>query len=131
MSERNLEVVVAMSRALNEHRAEWIDFYDRAAQVHVPPGWLDDAVYSGHTGIEAVAALWTDSVREYRLEIEELIDAGQGVVGLFRFRSRLAGGGEWLAPPLGAVFYFRDGKVWRVLTYFSWSEALAVAGVEQ
>jgi hypothetical protein len=52
------------------------------------------------------------------------------VVGLFRVSSRLASGGRWLAPPLGAAFYIRDGEVVKVLMYFSWSEALDVAGID-
>jgi hypothetical protein len=131
MSRQDVETVRALSRAFNEGRHDWIDFYDARAEVHVPPGWLEDAVYSGHHGVEAVAALWTERVDEYRWDVEELIDAGDRVVGLFRFSSRMGNDSVWLAPPLGAVFYFRDGKVAKILTFFSWSEALAAAGVQQ
>jgi hypothetical protein len=131
MSGQDLETVRELSRAFNERRENWVDFYDAEAEVHVPPGWLEDAVYSGHDGVQEVAALWTDRVDEYRWDIEELIDAGDSVVGFFRFSSRMRNDGDWLAPPLGAVFYFRDGKVAKILTYFSWAEALAAAGVEQ
>src|SRR5690349_9390810 len=129
MSTQEVETVRALSRAFNERRKDWIDFYDPDAEVHVPPGWLEDAVYSGHQGVGAVAALWTERVDEYRWDIEELIDAGDCVVGLFRFSSRMRNDGVWLAPPLGAVFYFRRGRVAKILTYFSWAEALAAAGV--
>jgi ketosteroid isomerase-like protein len=131
MSGQEIETVRELSRAFNEQRDDWIDFYDAEATVHVPPGWLEDAVYSGHDGVAEVAALWTERVEEYRWDIEQLIDAGDCVVGLFRFSSRMRNDGVWLAPPLGAVFYFRGGKVANILTYFSWDEALAAAGVQQ
>jgi ketosteroid isomerase-like protein len=131
MSGQNVETVRALSRAFNEQSDDWIDFYDPQAIVHVPPGWLEDAVYSGHEGVAEVSALWTERVDEYRWDIEQLIDGGDCVVGLFRFSSRMRNDGVWLAPPLGAVFYFRDGKVAKILTYFSWDEALDAAGVQQ
>jgi ketosteroid isomerase-like protein len=130
MSREDVETVRALNRAFNQRRKDWIDFYDTDAELHVPPGWLEDAVYSGHRGIEAAAALWIETVDEYRWDLEDLIDAGDCVVGLCRFSSRTRNNGGWLAPPLGVVFYFRDGKVAKMLTYFSWAEALAAAGVE-
>ena len=131
MSGQDLETVRALSRAFNQRLSDWIEFYDADAEVHVPPGWLEDAVFSGHQGVEEVAKLWTDRVDEYRWDVEELIDAGDCVVGLFRFSSRMRNDGGWLAPPLGAVFYFRDRKIAKILTYFSWAEALTAAGLQQ
>lgn len=51
-------------------------------------------------------------------------------MGLFYFSSRNDDAAEWLKPPLGAVFYMREGKITRVLTYFSWAEALTAAGAQ-
>ena len=71
------------------------------------------------------------SVSEYRWDIEELLDAGDCVLGLCRFSSRMDSEGRWISPPLGAVFSMREGKVVRVCTYFSWSEARQAAGLEE
>jgi ketosteroid isomerase-like protein len=131
VSQEDLELVRQMNRAFNERRPEWVDYYTSDAEVRVPPGWLEDRVFSGHEGIEEVAGLWTQSVSEYRWDIEELLDAGDCVVGLFRFSSRINSADRWIAPPLGAVFTMREGKVARVRTYFSWSEAREAAGMEE
>src|SRR4029077_18834283 len=119
MSQQDVELVRRLNRLFNEHREDWVQVCASDAEVHVPPGWLEDRVFVGHREIEEVAGLWTESVSEYRWDIKQLIDAGDCVVGLFRFSSRLASGGRWLAPPLGAAFYIRDGEVVKMLTYFS------------
>ena len=61
----------------------------------------------------------------------ETVDAGDCVVGLFHQRGRIEDGGAWVEAPVGAVLYMRDGKVVRAMMYFSWSEALQAAGVQE
>jgi hypothetical protein len=51
------------------------------------------------------------------------------VVALYRSRGRIKDGGAWLEQPIGAVVYLRDSKILRVLSYFSWAEALEVGGL--
>jgi ketosteroid isomerase-like protein len=131
MSQQDLELVRALNRAFNERDRDWVDYYSPDAEVRVPPGWLENRVFMGHRDIEEVAGLWTETVREYRWEIEQLIDGIDCVVGLCRFSSRINRGGNWLSPPLGMVLHVRDGKVTHVRAYFSWEEALAVAGIRQ
>jgi ketosteroid isomerase-like protein len=131
MSEQDLEIVRELNRAFNRRDEHWLDLYDAAAEVHIPPGLPGTQVYSGLSGVAQAAALWTEAVDDFHWDLHELIDADDCVVGLFRFRSRLHAHSEWLAPPLGAVFYLREGKITRVLTYFSWIEALQTAGVER
>ena len=120
-----------LNRAFNRRGERWVEFYDSDAEVHIPPGLPGSKVYTGHRRIEEAAALWTESVNDYHWDLQRLIDGGNCVVGLFRFRSRINAHSAWLSPPLGAVFYVRAGKVMRVLSYFSWAEALEAAGVEQ
>jgi ketosteroid isomerase-like protein len=130
MSERDLEIVRELNRAFNDRDRAWLDLYDASAEVHMPPGQWGRQVYRGLSGVEEAALLWTRSGEDYRWELHELIDAGDCVVGLFRFRTRINARTAWLAPPLGAVFYVRDGKITRVLTFFSWDEALEAGGVQ-
>jgi ketosteroid isomerase-like protein len=130
MSEQDLEVVRELNRAFNNRDRAWLDLYDESAEVHLPPGLPGQRVYAGLSGVEGAASLWTLSVEEYRWEMHDLIDAGDCAVGLFRFRSRMNAHTAWLSPPLGAVFYVREGKITRVLTFFSWEEALQAGGLE-
>ena len=132
MSQENLEIIRRQNEAFNRGGDDWVEFYDSEAELHMPPGgWFDDPVYTGHDGIKRAAALWTEAVSEYHWEIAKLIDAGDCVVGLYRFHSRVTEGGAWLEPPLAAIFDLRQGKIVRALTYFSWDEALKAAGLEE
>jgi ketosteroid isomerase-like protein len=130
MSEQDLEIVRELNRAFNNRESAWLDLYDASAEVHMPPGLWGRQVYAGLSGVEEAASLWTRSVEDYRWEMHELIDAGDCVVGLFRFRTRINPRTSWVSPPLGAVFYMRAGKIARVLTFFSWDEALEAGGVQ-
>ncbi len=49
---------------------------------------------------------------------------------MFHQRGRIKGVG-WVERPVAAIWYLRDGQVMRVLSYFSWNEALEAAGLEQ
>ena len=133
MSQENVELVRRQNEAFNRGGDGWLEFYDPGAEVHIPPGGFEDhdLIYTGHEGIKRAAALWTENVSEYRWDLVKLIDAGDSVVGLYRFRSRMTESGAWLEPPLGAIFDLRDGKIVRLLTYFSWDEALKGAGLEE
>lgn len=130
MSEQDLEVVRELNRAFNNRDPAWLDLYDASAEVHLPPGLPGEQVYAGTGGVERAASLWTASAEDYHWDMHEVIDAGDCVVGLFRFRSRVNAHTAWLSPPLGAVFYVRAGKISRVLTFFSWEEALQAGGLQ-
>jgi hypothetical protein len=130
MSQQNVEIVRRLNAAFNRSSDEWLEFYDSSAEIQLPPGLFEDRVGAGREDIRRAAALWTETVDAYHWEMAELIDAGdECVVGLSHFRSRINGGGAWLKPRLGVVFYLRDAKIVRVLAYFSWAEALQAAGV--
>jgi ketosteroid isomerase-like protein len=131
MAQEDLDIVRGLNRAFNRRHERWLDFYDPQAEIHLPPGLPGKAVYEGLRGVEEAAGLWTEAVDEFHRDLRRLIDGGDCVVGLFRFRSRINAHSAWLSPPLGAVFYLREGKVTRVLTFFSWAEALQAGGVEQ
>ena len=133
MSREDVEVVRQLNQAFNKGTREWAEFYDPEAELRLPPGLPAgiDPVVNGRDPIRRAAALWTETVFEYRWDIERLIDAGDCIVGLFYFRSRIKPGDEWLNPPLGAVFYLREGRIVRLLSFFSWEEALQAAGVRE
>jgi ketosteroid isomerase-like protein len=130
MSEEDLELVRELNRAFNDRDRAWLDLFDPGAEVHLPPGLPGEQVYAGLSDIERAASLWTTSVEDYHWEMHELIDAGDCMVGLFRFRSQVNAHTSWLAPPFGAVFYMRAGRIARVLTFFSWEEAMRAAGLQ-
>ena len=51
------------------------------------------------------------------------------MVALWHHRGRLQGSSDWVERQIGTVWHFRDGKIVKVLTFFSWAEVLEAAGV--
>ncbi len=86
-------------------------------------------VYHGVAGVRD----WFDDINEAWSEVsrtlEEVVDAGDRLVVLYRLQSVGRESGVELDTPIGAVWEFKDGKVLRVETYGDPGEALRVAGV--
>ena len=92
---------------------------------------LSDRVYRGPSGVRD----WFDDINEawssVSRTVEDVIDAGDRLVVLYRLRSVGRESGLELDTPIGAVWEFRDGKVARVESYGDPAKALRTAGVEE
>lgn len=73
---------------------------------------VDPEIYRGHEGWLRIAEQFGDAWQELRLEIEEIIDAGDDVV-LFTNMIGLSKSGIKLSQKVGQVWTFRDGKIIR------------------
>jgi ketosteroid isomerase-like protein len=85
-----------------------------------------------YTGLEGLVAAWTDwtsAFESYRIEVEEMIDAGDRVVSLVAMTGKVRGGGE-IAAPGAAVWTVVDGRVRRVEFHLDRDSALGAAGLE-
>jgi ketosteroid isomerase-like protein len=127
----NIEIVRRMNAAFNRGDERWVGFYDPDVEFRTPPEWPEESVYIGHDGIRHAAGLWAASFNEYEWTIDRLVDAADCVVALHHHRGRIGDSGAWVERPLGAVYFLRDGKIVRVLSFFSWVEALEAAGVAE
>lgn len=68
---------------------------------------------------------WWD---EFAADPDELLDAGDEVVVLGRYRGRAKGTGKPLDVPFVHVWSFRDGRAWRFRQFLDtagWNDALA------
>ncbi len=84
------------------------------------------------TGLEGLVEAWTDwttAFESYRIEVEEMIDAGDQVVSFVAMTGELRGGGEITAPG-AAVWTVIDGRVRRVEFHLDRGSALRAAGLE-
>jgi ketosteroid isomerase-like protein len=131
MSE-NVEVVRRTLEAFNREGVEAaLAYFDPEVEWLGPPEWLEKHLYKGHDGIREIAAVWGENFDEYRLDLEEAIDAGNGhVVVLVHQRGLIKGGGGPIEGRIGYDWEVRDNKGVRVQVYFSWEEALHAAGVD-
>jgi ketosteroid isomerase-like protein len=82
----------------------------------------------GLQGLRALWLDWLDPWESYRVEIEDVIDAGEQVVVLPRDYGRRAGMDVEVGVLGGAVWTVRDGKIARVAFYLRRSEAFEAVG---
>jgi uncharacterized protein len=132
MSQENVEIV---RRAYDAWNAR--DF-DAAVQVLSPrvewrmPPNLPEAVRWGSRGeVERGLEAFMESWEELSAEVRELLDAGDRVVALVRFRGRSAVTGLELegAGVDAAVWTLRDGKAVGIDMYSGTREALEAVGL--
>ncbi len=79
-------------------------------------------VYYGHHGVAEALRTWSGTWEVWRLEVENIFDAGDKVVAVERQSGRGRGSGVPLVQHTATVFSFRDGKVVR-MKWFSTPEA--------
>jgi ketosteroid isomerase-like protein len=71
---------------------------------------------------------------DYRVEADELLDAGEQVVTVERVSGRGLKGSDadgWIGETLFRVIRFKEGAMWRVTEYPSRSQALEAAGLRE
>jgi uncharacterized protein len=95
-----------------------------------PPAFLA-GTYHGHDGVRTLLARFTEIFDEARYEIDELLDGGDSVVALGRFRVRGAQSGATGTQPIAVVVKVRDGKLVAYRAYFDREQALEAAGLRE
>jgi ketosteroid isomerase-like protein len=88
-------------------------------------------VYRGHAGIPAAIRDLHDSFAELWIEISEIQQVGDRVVGIGRIRTRGKGSGVESWSPFGAVMEFRNGKATQIRSYLDPEAALDAVGLSE
>jgi ketosteroid isomerase-like protein len=86
--------------------------------------------YRGIREITQFFDLWADPYSEFRVEPEEIIDAGDHVVTVEQHAARGLKGSEaesWLQTSFACLISFKGGKIWRVKEYPTLEAALEAA----
>jgi hypothetical protein len=131
MSSENVEIVRRAFEAFNAgDRAAAVELLDGDVVWHLPPNFPDAQAWHGRDAVVEGLATVTGSWDEFRVEVHELIDAGDRVVALVRFHGRATLTGLDLGGVSvdGQVWTLRDGKVVGVQMYNGSSEALEAVG---
>jgi ketosteroid isomerase-like protein len=84
---------------------------------------------TGFDGFLAAWRDWTSAFERYRIEVEEMIDAGEVVVSLVAMTGTVAGGAE-LSAPGAAVWTVVNGRLRRVEFHLDRRAALRAAGLD-
>ena len=85
--------------------------------------------FRGHEGVVEEATRWEETWDAYRFDVEELVDAGDKVVLLYRQYGRGRGSGVDVEECAGWVYTLSDGKIVRVEMLPDQATALRAAGV--
>jgi ketosteroid isomerase-like protein len=107
--------------------------YDAALIVFAEDVELITALerFQGHRGVIEEAERWEETWEEYRFDVEELVDAGDKVVMLYRQVARAKVSGIEVGEVAGWVYTLREGKIVRLEMFPDQASALRAAGVER
>ena len=85
--------------------------------------------YHGPAGVVEEATRWEEMWTDYRFEVEDLVDAGDKVVLLYRQVGKSKESGVEVEERAGWVYTLREGKIARVEMFQDRETALRAAGV--
>ena len=144
MSRENVEVVrriqpgpeVDLAAVLRDDTA--FESFVEAVQPLFDPGFEAVVVSSlqshRHAGLRGLRAAWLDWLEaweSYRVEVEELLDAGDDVVVFVRDYARRADMKTEVAQLGASIWTMREGKIARATFYPNRLEALEAVGLRE
>lgn len=133
MTQENVEIVRAIYAAYAQGDVEAaVGHFGAEIEWSEPPRSPRGVrPYRGVEGARQSLGAWVSAWDEYRLELDELIDAGDDVLARSRQTVRGKGSGIEVEQPLFSVWTLRDGKVVRHRMYHDEREALEAAGLPE
>ncbi len=131
MSEENVERVREGYEFVDRERAPRFDLLHPDILWHTRADLPDTATYRGHDGAATLMAEWFGAFDDLRVDVEELIDAGDRVVVVLRLHGRARGSVGEVDMSETHVLTMRDGQVTEVHEYPTKAEALKVVGLEE
>jgi ketosteroid isomerase-like protein len=104
--------------------------YDPAVEYDVsirPEG----RVYRGHDGVVEAHRTWGGTWENWKIEIEEIVDAGEHVLVVDRQSGRGKGSGVEFDQQTFWVYTLREGKIIRAMWLPTRARALVAAGLSE
>ena len=133
MAGQNVEVVRKAYEAWNLRDLEAATApLDASVEWRMPPTFPEAGTYHGVDEVRARLGEFLDSWEDFVVEIEALLEAGDDVVALTRFKGRIQAGLALMNPAVDAqIWTVRDGRVTRVWMCGGTEEALRAAGLAE
>jgi ketosteroid isomerase-like protein len=92
-------------------------------------GWPERKLYEGIEGTREFLADWVSAWEDWRLDLVELIDAGDDVVAIMHQSGRSKATGLPVDMTFAQVWSYENGRQTRMRMYADPEEALRAAGV--
>jgi ketosteroid isomerase-like protein len=131
VSKEDVEIVREVYECVN--RGDWermAELVDPDVEQHGTVGGLEEGNFArGLSEIRQLYAADEEAWREYRIEPEELIDAGDKVVVFQREYQRGKASGMELVSETASIVDLRDGRIVRMQGYMDRIAALKAAGL--
>ena len=134
MSRKNVDVVRSAYEAWNAGDLDAaVEFLDPVIEWRMPPNFPEAGTYQGVDEVKSRLEEFLESWEDFQVEVEELIEAGDRVVALTRFRGRSKGVGlELTGVAVDAqVWTLSEGRVTHVWMYGGTEEALEAGGLSE
>jgi ketosteroid isomerase-like protein len=133
MSQENMEIVRQAWAAYDRGGLDAIaEFWHPDISWRAAEGALDDVgVIHGPDGMRRYYREWDETFDAMRVEVEELVDAGDQVVAVVRGFGRMKDSDAEVDIRYAMVSSFRDGKIVRGREYWTREEALEAAGLSE
>ena len=135
MSQENVEVVRRIWEAADRRDTERaFSLYDPEVELDVsgfPVVANQETMYRGHDGLKRLFREWREIWADAESTLLELIDAGDSVVSVYRYRGRGRASGISLEGTFATVWTVHDDKAVRVRWFGDRKEALDAVGLRQ
>jgi ketosteroid isomerase-like protein len=132
VSAKNVETFRRYQERLNETGEPSLELFHPDVEVHMFRGSPIAGPYRGHDGLRRWRQDTFDVIRDWRLELDEVITGEDPdvIVAMQRFAGRMQHTELEASFPLAVVVRFRDGLITRFQGYRERSEALEAAGLD-
>jgi ketosteroid isomerase-like protein len=131
MSQENVKIVRRhLDAYLSGDNEAALDAYDPEVEFDVsirPEG----RVYRGRDGVIEAERTWKGTWSDLKIEVEEIIGAGENVVVVDRQSGRGRGSGTQFEQQTAWVYTVRGGKITRVVWFPTRAEAIEAAGLSE
>lgn len=132
MSQENVQRVREAYEFVNREHEPDFDLLDPDIRWHTRADLPDSATYRGHQAVATLMDEWfRGAFEDVRVDVEELIDAGDRVVAVLRMHGRLRDSSRKVEMAETHVLTMRNGKSREIHEYQTKAEALEAVGLEQ
>jgi ketosteroid isomerase-like protein len=133
MSQENVELVRRLYPAYERDGLDgFAEFWHPDINWRAAEGALDDVgLMEGPDAIRDYYRQWEETFADVRMEVDQLIDAGDQVVAVVRGIGRMKGSDAEIDVRYAIVFTTRDGKIAAGREYFTREQALEAVGLSE